>query len=266
MANEEPTVDNPVTGQVLFYNKPEPLSVEAHGNLGVKTIDQPFEFLRQANAVPITVTEFGKAALNFPIIFLGETMTPVAVMGINAGQNLFVNDDGRPDQNIYLPDFVRRYPFVFAGDETGERFQLCIDREAPMISDQPEVPFFNNGEVSDFTNRALEFCKQFEQQRRMTLEFNKLIAEYDLFEQTSVNFQPRDANGQPSGPEQKITDYTAISESKLNALDDAKLLELRNRGALGAIYSHLVSLLNWQLLIQRALIKAQNAPAPAGAA
>lgn len=264
MANEETTAESPVSGQVLFYNKPEPLSLEAHGNLGVKSIEQPFAFLKQANAVPITVTEFGKAALNFPVIFLGESLTPVAVMGINAGQNLFVNADGRPDANIYLPDFVRRYPFVFAGDEAQERFQLCIDRDAPMISDQPEVPFFENGNPSDFTNRALEFCKNFEQQRRITVEFVNLIKELDLFEQSTVTFQPRDAQGQPSGAEQKITDYTAISETKLNALSDDKLIQLRDRGALGAIYAHLVSLLNWQLLIQRALVLAQTQQAPAG--
>ena len=60
-----------LTGNVLFYNKPEPLSLEAHRNLGVKRIDQPFGFLRSAHAVPVTVSEFGLAAGSYPIIFVG---------------------------------------------------------------------------------------------------------------------------------------------------------------------------------------------------
>lgn len=264
----EATTENPITGQVLFYTKPEPLSSEAHGNLGVKKIEQPFGFLRQAHAVPVTVTEFGMASPSFPIIFVGDNYTPVAVMGVNQGTNLYVDANGNPDPNVYLPAFVRRYPFVFAGDESQEQLLLCIDRDAPMLSDEPEIPFFENGEASKFTKDAIDFCKSFEQQRRSTLEFVSLLKQFDLFEQKSVSFQPRDTAGNESGPQQKIADYFAVSEEKLNALGDAQFIELKNKGALGAIYAHLVSLLNWQRVIQRAILQAQQTQqaAPAGTA
>lgn len=248
-----PGGQSPITGQVLFYKNPQPLSAENHGGLGVKQVQQPFAFLREAHAVPVTVTEFGVAAASYPIIFVGDDYTPVAVMGVRQGQNLFVDTHGFVVEDHYLPAFVRRYPFVFAADEASDRLLLCIDRAAPMVSNQPDVAFFENGQPSRFTNDAIEFCKEFERQRRATADFVKMIRDMDLFEQKTVAFQPRDTQGNEVGPSQKVADYWAISEERLNALAPEKYLELRNNGALGACYAHLVSLLNWSKVIQRAV-------------
>lgn len=250
-----------LTGNVLFYKKPEPLSFEAHGKLGVKRIDDAFSFLRSAHAVPVTVSEFGQCAGSYPIIFVGADKTPVAAMGIRQNQNLYIQPNGLPEPETYIPAFARRYPFVFASDEQNDRLLLCVDREAPMVSDSPEISFFDGNQPSKFTQDAIEFCKEFERQRRATQEFIKLISQYDLFEEKTVAFTPRDQNGN-EGPQQKIADYFAISEEKLNALPADKFVELRDNGALGAIYAHFVSLLNWPGVIQRGM--RMNAPQPQG--
>ena len=266
MENSPTPQDPGLTGNVLFYKNPQPLNPEQHAGLGVKTIDQPFGFLRTAHAVPVTVTEFGMASTAYPIIFVGEEFTPVAVMGVNQGQNVFVRDDGNTEVDYYVPAFVRRYPFVFANDDNGDRLLLCIDRDAPMVTNQPEVPLFENGEPTPFTQNAIEFCKEFERQRRSTSEFTKIIRDMGLFEQKSVSFQPRDQQGNPQGEQQKIADYWAIDENKLNALTDEQFKELRTNGALGAIYAHMISLLNWQRVIQRAIVQQTKAAAEAPAA
>ena len=258
-----------LTGNVLFYKNPQPLSPEQHGGLGVKQIDQPFAFLRTAHAIPVTVTEFGMVASAYPIIFVGQERTPVAVMGIRQGQNLFVTPEGGTDPDFYVPAFVRRYPFVFANDSEGDRMLLCVDREAPMVTNQPEVPFFENGQPTAFTNNAIEFCKEFERQRRATADFSALMSRLGLFEEKSVSFQPKDPQGNDAGPQQKIADYWAIDEAKLSALSDEQFNELRANGALGAIYGHLISLLNWPRIINRAIrmpLPGQPAPAQAPAA
>lgn len=241
-----------LTGNVLFYNKPEPLSLEAHRNLGVKRISEPFGFLRSAHAVPVTVSEFGLSAGSYPVIFVGADKTPVAVMGIRQGQNLFVEANGQTEHEVYIPAFVRRYPFVFASDDAQDRLLLCVDSQAPMVSSEPDVPFFEGDQPSKFTQDAIEFCKEFERQRRATAEFIKLLESHDLFEQKTVAFTPRDAQGN-EGQQQKIADYWAIDEKKLNELPAEKFIELRDNGALGAIYAHMVSLLNWPQIIQRAV-------------
>ena len=254
-----------LSGRVLFYNKPEPLSLESHRNLGVKRLDTPFMFLRTAHAVPVTVSEFGVASASFPIIFVGADKTPVAVMGVRQGENEFVDVKGQPDPDHYVPAFARRYPFVFASDDNADRLLLCIDREASMITDKPDVPFFEGDEPSKFTQDAIEFCKEFERQRRATMDFVQLLTEMDLLEQKSVSFTPRDQSGQ-EGAQQKIADYWAVSEERLNNLSDEKFLQLKNTGAMGAVYAHMVSLLNWPRVIQRALRRLQTAPAGAAPA
>lgn len=245
-----------LTGQVLFYRRPEPLSADRHKNLGVKQIAAPFSFLSKAHAVPVTVSEFGVAATCFPIIFVGEDKTPVAVMGVRQNENEYVDAAGQPDPDAYIPAFVRRYPFVFAADQSSDRLLLCVDRAADMVSEQPDVAFFENGQPSQFTQDAIEFCKEFERQRRATVEFIEMLDKAGLFEQKSVTFTPRDINGNP-GETQKIADYWAISEEALNALPDAKFNEIRNTGALAAVYAHMVSLMNWQRVIQRAMRRLQ---------
>ena len=112
----------------------------------------------------------------------------------------------------------------------------------------------------------LNSVKEFERQRRSTSEFAALVQRMGLFEQKSVAFQPRDALGNPQGEQQKIADYWAIDENKLNELSDEQFKELRANGALGAIYAHMISLLNWQRVIQRAIRSQQGAAAPAAPA
>src|SRR5690606_39821541 len=59
--------DSPLSGNVLFYNQPEPLNVERHGKLGVNQAEKPYAFVGSTNLVPLTVTEFAPAALSFPV-------------------------------------------------------------------------------------------------------------------------------------------------------------------------------------------------------
>ena len=250
-------------GNVLFYSKPEPLSVEMHGKLGVNPVDKPYAFVAAAHVVPMTVTEFAPASLSYPVIFLGDNKMPVAVMGLRSGENLFVSAAGdfRPD--AYIPAYIRRYPFVFANDAPQQRLILCIDRAAPFITEGGQAPLFVDGKPSDYVNQAMDFCNNFEQERLRTESFVKLLSDLDLFEVKEAVFTPRDENGQPGQP-QKLADYFAVSEDKLKALPAEKLAELRDNGALGQIYAHLVSLLGWDRLVAMAFERVRQGEAVAG--
>ncbi len=46
-----------------------------------------------------------------------------------------------------------------------------------------------------------------------------------------------------------------VSEAKLNALPADKFAELRDNGALAQIYAHLVSLLGWDRLLVKAMLR-----------
>ena len=90
-----------------------------------------------------------------------------------------------------------------------------------------------------------------------------LDAELDLLDTREAMFTPRNPDGTAGAP-QKIAEYFAVSEDKLKALPAEKLAELRDNGALGQIYAHLVSLLGWDRLIAMAFQRAAAAQPAAG--
>jgi hypothetical protein len=251
-----------ITGNVLFYSQPEPLSPDAHGKLGVKRMDGPFSFAKQGHAIPLTVGEFPLAAVTGPIIFVGDEKLPIAVMGLNAGENMFVKDDGLFEPGIYIPAYVRRYPFVFANDPSGQQMVLCIDRKAEFIVEGGDMPFFDGTEPSEYTKNCIEFCNNFELERQRTMSFVQLLKDNDLFESKTATFTPMNADGTQGEP-QKIADYFGVSEDKLNALPQAKIIELRDNGALAQIYAHLLSLVGWDRLVAIAMARAPQIPAAA---
>ncbi|ESQ80240.1 SapC family protein [Asticcacaulis sp. YBE204] len=246
---QAPSDQNLLTGNVLFYKNPEPLSVEAHGSLGISASATPHAFVAETNVVPLTVAEFPAASLSYPIVFIGESMMPVAAMGLAAGQNMFVSPEGVFRSDAYLPAFARRYPFVFANDEQAERLILCVDTQSPVVTaNNPDVPFFEGDKPSAFVENAMQFCSDFENERRRTESFVGLLKELDLFAPRETIYRPANPDGTPGEP-QKIAEYFAIDEEKLNKLSGEKLVELRDNGALMHIYAHLTSLLAWDKLI-----------------
>lgn len=258
------TAASPLSGNVLLYSKPEPLSLDLHGALGADAVEKPYGFVSQTNLVPVMVTEFAPAALSYPVIFIGDNKQPVAVMGLRGGENLFVSDEGEFQPEAYIPAYVRRYPFVFANDETQNRMILCVDRAAPFLKEGGATPLFVDGKPSPYVEQAMEFCNNFEQERQRTESFLAVLKELDLLDVREALFTPRNPDGTPGAP-QKIAEYFAVSEDKLKALPADKLAELRDNGALGQIYAHLVSLLGWERLIAMTFMRVSARPAAANA-
>lgn len=245
---EQPTV----TGNVMFYEKPVPLNREQHKGYGVIPVAKPFEFMRKSHFLPLTAPEFGAAAASYPIIFAGEDRSPLAVMGIRTEENLFVSD-GLFDSDFYMPAFARRYPFVLASDQDNDRFVVCVDEAAECVTNKnPVQKFFADDDTSTFTKEAFEFLQNFERDRQATAAMITELKELDLFEPKDMHFQGQLPDGSPA-ERQKIADYFAISEEKLRNLSAEKIKSLADRGILAVIYAHLVSLSNWQRVVNKTL-------------
>ena len=249
-------------GKILFYRQLEPLSVEKHRALGVSQVSNPFSFLADTHLVPLTVDEFGLAAVCYPIIFDTQSKTPLAVMGLRPGMNVFLGADGSLDPEVYLPAFARRYPFlpIMAGGpqpeaqpqgQDGDRVLVCIDRAAKMLSTTPELPFFEGDKPSRYTQEAIQFCREFDVLGRRTSEFVKLMDQHNLFELTPLALPRAKPDGTPDEPV-KIGEYLRIDEKKLNALPKETYLELRDRGVTAVMHAHLLSLGLWPKILSRA--------------
>ena len=246
-----------VTGNVMMYENPQPLTKDKHAGYGVQQVKKPFEFMEKSHFMPITAPEFGSASSSFPIIFAGDDRTPLAVMGIRQNENLFV-EKGQFDNLYYMPAFARRYPFVLAGDQENDRFVVCVDEKAECVTNKkPTQAFFDGDQPSQFTNEAFEFLKQFEQDRRSTDQMIARFKELDLFEKKEMNFQGQNPDGSPAD-KQKIADYFAVTDEKLRGLDAKTTKEFMDNGFLAVAYAHMLSLGNWQRLVNMTLARAQT--------
>lgn len=244
-----------LSGNVVMYSKPEPLNPQQHGDLAMVSTDAPFAFAFAANAVPLQVTEFGPASLNYPVIFAGSERTPLAIMSIRPNENLFITE-GRYDPEAYIPAFIRRYPFVVASNPESDQVIVCIDVDAHFIKKgEGDVKLFENGEPTDYTKNAIQFCENFETERQRTDAFVQLMKDLDLLAERKHTIRPNNDDG-TAGEEIELSDYFAVSEEKLMALPTDKLVEMRNSGALQQVYAHLNSLLNWERLVTRTIVRA----------
>jgi hypothetical protein len=261
MTTTAPPGSGQISGNVLFYSQPEPLSPEMHGKMGVKALDGPFGFAKPGHAVPLTVGEFPLMAVTGPIIFVGDEKLPIAVMGLNAGDNMFLRDDGLFEPGVYIPAYIRRYPFVFANDDAAQKMVLCIDRGAEFVVDKNyDQPFFDDdGQPSQYTKNCIEFCNNFEIERQRTMSFVQLLKDLDLFETKTAQFTPINPDGSQGEP-QKIAEYFGVSEEKLNKLPAEKFIELRDNGALAQIHAHLMSLVGWDRLVAIAIYRQSLQP------
>src|SRR6266581_2480167 len=108
------------------------------------------EFCRKVNAVPISYSEFAVACRDYPLAFIttdqSKTFLPVAVLGVTGGENLFLRD-GQWDGSVYLPAYVRRYPFCMArvtldSVEQADRL-ICVEKA--FVSEEGERMFDDSG-------------------------------------------------------------------------------------------------------------------------
>lgn len=255
MTDENPSADtsgtdaNPVSGSMLFYERPQLLANEDHAHLGLRPLDKPFEFARKARAIPVVAGEFVSIQKHCPIVFHGAAApAPVAVVGIGEDDNLFVEESGDWSIPGYIPAYVRCYPFALAA-AAEERYAVVFDRAAPMVSGEPEVPFFQGQEIAPPIQERIDFCRSYEAEKQRTRTLVDTLKRLDLL--TS-----QQATRTVDGQEQVVARYLAVDRTKLQALDPGTVSELFRDGSLAFIIAHLFSLENFSELLRRRELRA----------
>ena len=81
-----------IQGQAPLYVRPEPLNPDSHGGLGVDMRQNPYGFAAKQHFVPLVAAEFPQACTVYPIIFAGDELVPLAVMGLAAEENFFFHE------------------------------------------------------------------------------------------------------------------------------------------------------------------------------
>ncbi|MDA1371218.1 MAG: SapC family protein [Proteobacteria bacterium] len=231
-------------GSMFLYQKPELLTVEEHGALGFVTPSNPYGFAKKATTIPLVASEIASAQKHYPVIFSNpENATPHAIVSVLKDENMFVDKTGNWVDMHYIPSYVRRHPFAIASGDN-DQLAVVIDRSSVTISEKPDHPFFNEGALTEQTQLMVDFCGQFEAERRRTIEFCKRLKELELLKLQEVNVGQGDS-------EKQLASYYAVDVKKLEALEPDTLTELHKNGYLSFIFAHLFSLENWPRLLDR---------------
>src|SRR5690349_7390791 len=147
-----------------LYRSLDPLTPERHATLRVR--DAGYAFAATASAIPLAAEEFPVAARTLPIVFSAQAPhLPVALTGLTAGQNLYVTEIGGWKPGAYIPAYLRRMPFfLLRAAPESDRLVLCIDTQAPQVSDTEGAPLFDaEGKPTQQLDRALAFTRSIEE-------------------------------------------------------------------------------------------------------
>lgn len=235
------------SGLPLLYKQPTVLDAVRHATASIKP-SHDFSFARHANSMPLNTIEFIEAAKTYPIVFTNDKFPlPVVILGMEQ-ENYFMQSDGLWEKNVYIPAYVRQYPFIFFEHAEDKRFYLCVDEASPHFStDKSESVnrlYDENGKPTKLTNNALKFCTAFYQHHIVTRNFCADLQVYKLLK--SYKSEVTLASGRKA----KLSGFLMIDETALNALPSKAYLSLRDKGWLPFIYFALASTSNWKKLAE----------------
>lgn len=225
----------------MFYQDLMPLNSRDHKSFRNR-LQEAAPWLAKYHMVPLTVEEFIQAGRHFPIVFSsGESPLPLALMGLNDGVNTFVDDDGKLTDPIYVPAYVRRYPFMLArlSPET-EDLSLCFDPTSDAVGDfsEGEMLFNDDDSATEHTKAILAFCEQFEQAGQRTKMMTDELLKHDLLMEGEVGIERNSDPGKPY----VYRGFRMVDHDKLREVDGETLAKWNKDGMLPLIYAHLHSL------------------------
>lgn len=213
------------------------------------------EFTRNLNSVFVTGIEFFQVARHYPIVFGRDAQTggyvPVAMTGLEDRQNLFLTDDGRWRGDSYVPAYVRRWPFFAAQlKDNPERSLVCVDPAGLEPSDNPFID--ETGEPTEHWRDTERMVNEMESARRQTQALMRALTDLDLIEPFEAHAVTRE------GKRMRMGNLFRVSEARLNKLPEKQIKQLMTKGYLSRIYAHLISLENFQRLLDLRLERQQH--------
>jgi hypothetical protein len=206
-----------------------------------------FEFARTHLITEISAQEVPRAMMGMPLAFIkveGKVQL-VALMGLQEGQNLLIDNEGKWHAR-HIPQHYLCYPFVVVENDQ-QKFVLCFDEASGLLVSPDDSrfdgaePFFENGIPSDTIRKIADYLSERARRGKLTnricelLEAQNLIKEWDLQVETDKG-------------RVQVNNLYCIDEDRLNSLTGAKLAKLRDEDALTLAYGQLFSMTNVSLL------------------
>jgi len=204
--------------------------LEKDNKLKVKEITD-YTYAKDLTSSIITIDEVYEACKSLSIFFQINEKNKNLVAILGAKYNNFVNKEGKWEKNIYIPAYIRRYPFIFI--EKDNNLILAYDEESKAVNTKEGKTLFNDNEPTQFTQKILDFMKEYQISYTKTQKLIEEIEKLDILEDVVLTINNN-----------KLTGIKKVNEDKLNNLEDNKLLEITKNGIYKFIIAHLISLSN----------------------
>ena len=192
-----------------------------------------------------TPEEFRSLQAHYPIVFQKNAegqFQPLALLGLQDGQNLFLSTTGWDTQ--YIPLALQREPFLIgvADDE----LRMLVDMASPRISQgaEGEAVFLPQGGNTDYLEQANSILKTLHEGLQATPEFVQALLMHDLLESFVLDVE------RPDGTHGRLVGMYTIHEERLASLDAKSVGLLHEADYLQPIYMAIASMSNFNKLIQ----------------
>jgi hypothetical protein len=194
--------------------------------------------------------EFRDIQSCYPILFTKDPNTggffAAALLGLEAGQNLFLGDDGW--DAAYVPTLVQRQPFLIAKSEEGDPKPpvVSLDLDHPRVSqDEGEALFDSGGEPSEFLKQKIALLDKLHRGLQHSSGFIDTLLRHELLEQITLDIAFND------GSKKTLQGFYCIAEERLYQLKGDVLESLNQAGYLQPVFMAVASLSRVRDLIER---------------
>ena len=224
---------------------PVPLDNNTHRDLRIVTT-RGAAWGDDLMTTPVFITEFRDVQAHYPIVFQradnGPGMQPVALLGLRADENLFLEAHGWDAH--YIPLALERGPFMIG--RAGTELVIHVDMDSPRIGRaQGEPLFMPHGATTDYLERMNSVLLTIHQGVQGVAPFVAALLRHDLIESFVLDVEAAD------GSQNRLAGFHTINEERLRALDAAALAELHSQGWLAAVFMVVASTAHLRDLIER---------------
>jgi SapC len=211
--------------------------------------------------IPVVVSEFRKAATQYPLVFAKNPETgrfgSYVLNGLGVEENLFWS--GTELDVSYVPLNVRRQPFFVGTDDAPEgpaTNVLCIDLDSPCVDGSGAKTIVNpDGSDSAYLQEILSILGELVAGKQRTEQFIASLLSLDLLAPIVLAIVLDD------GTPLQVQGLYGLDEEKFRQLDAEKLTSLWRAGYLDLIYAvmmasgqifNLIRLKNRRIALSRA--------------
>ncbi|MBB5022828.1 SapC family protein [Desulfurispira natronophila] len=194
----------------------------------------------QLHSCILATDEFEHAAKSIPILFMRHPQTKalaaISLLGLQPGRNLCLDHDGNWRAGVYLPAYIRCYPFMFMEKEG--KLLPSLDRQASVVSTgKGERLYDDQGNPTPYLQSILGLLQEFHNAQVRTRQFIQHMEKLDVLESMTM-----DVNA--AGEKFRLANFIRISEQKLAKIPEQQQAYLIQSGLYRIIAAHLMSLNN----------------------